>query len=311
MKRTSIPLVLAPMAGVGDRAFREICREAGADGVTTEMISAKAFSFHDKKTLLLAEISAEEAPCSLQLFGHEPETVAEAAGFFSRSGRFAAIDLNFGCPVHKITSSGDGSALLKTPALLYEIAARCVEKSAVPVTAKIRIGWDREHINAPEIARLLEKAGVARIAVHGRTKEDLYRPGTVNTGAIRAAAEAVSIPVFANGDVKDAASAEKMLRETGAAGLMIGRGALGSPWIFSGIRAALQGEETTEPDRLFWMRRHVEKAFFYKPRGAGAELRTHFAHYLKGFRGAARLREAVSRAVSKEDYFALIEEIRA
>ena len=310
MKTSAFTLTLAPMAGVGDRAFREICRELGADAVTTEMISAKAFSFHDRKTLALAEVSPGEAPVSLQLFGHEPEIVAEAAAYFSRLGVYRAIDLNFGCPVHKITAAGDGSALLKDPALLYEIAARCADRSAVPVTAKIRVGWDREHINAGEIARLLEKAGVSSIAVHGRTKADLYRPGTVDENAIKEAVEAVSIPVFANGDIKDGESAEKMLKNTGAAGLMIGRAALGAPWIFSEIRAALEKKEAPVIDRADWMRRHVKMAFLYKPHAAGAELRTHFAHYLKGFHGAARLREAVSCASSLEDYFTLIDSIR-
>lgn len=300
-----IQLVLAPMAGVGDRAFREICRECGADAVTTEMISAKAFSFGDRKTRDLARTSGEEAPVSLQLFGHEPDLLARAADFFSHTGDYEAIDLNFGCPVPKVVRGGDGSALLRDPDLLYEIAARCVEASRVPVTAKIRIGWDRERINAAETARLLEQAGVARLAVHGRTREDLYRPGTVRREAIRAAVEAVSIPVFANGDVTDSASARAMLEETGAAGLMIGRAALGAPWIFSEIRAALSGVPAPETDRFAVIRRHVEKAFACKPRAAGAELRMHFAHYLKGFPGASRLRDAASRASSPRDYLDL------
>ena len=299
------------MAGVGDRAFRELCRECGADAVTTEMISAKAFSFGDKKTLALAETGGAEAPVSLQLFGHEPLLAAQAAAFFSRRGCYAAIDLNFGCPVPKVVRGGDGSALLREPDLLYEIAARTVEASAVPVTAKIRIGWDRDGVNAAETARLLEKAGVASLAVHGRTRADLYRPGTVRREAIREAVEAVKIPVIANGDVVDADSARAMLAETGAAGLMIGRAALGAPWIFSEIRAALTGKEFPAPCRGEVMRRHVEKAFSYKPRAAGAELRLHFAHYLKGFPGAAGLRDEASRAVTPEDYFSLIERMEA
>ncbi len=310
MKQTLF-LSLAPMAGVGDRAFRELCRECGADAVTTEMISAKAFSFGDKKTLALAEAGAAEAPVSLQLFGHEPDLLAKAASFFSRRGIYAAIDLNFGCPVPKVVRGGDGSALLREPDLLYEIAARTVEASAVPVTAKIRIGWDKDGVNVAETARLLEKAGVASLAVHGRTRADLYRPGAVRREAIREAVEAVKIPVIANGDVTDAASARAMLAETGAAGLMIGRAALGAPWVFSLIRAALTGKEIPAPDRSGVMRRHVEKAFFYKPRAAGAELRLHFAHYLKGFPGAAGLRDEASRAVTPEDYFSLIERMEA
>lgn len=305
-----IPLSLAPMAGVGDRAFREVCKLCGADMVTTEMISAKAFSFSDKKTLLLADTGSEEAPISLQLFGHEPHLLAEAAAYFSKGNLFAAIDLNFGCPVPKIVRGGDGSALMKDSALCYEIAARVVESASVPVTAKLRAGWDEQSLNAPLIAEKLEKAGVARLAVHGRTRADLYAPGTVKKEIIREVVHAVHLPVIANGDIRDGESALAMLRETGCAGLMIGRGALGAPWIFAELRAALTGNQMPKIDRKAIIRTHLEKAFFYKPHAAGREMRMHMAHYCKGFRGAARERERASHCTAMVDYLSLLEDLQ-
>lgn len=299
-------LALAPMAGAGDRAFRETCGLFGVDLFCTEMISAKAVHFGDKKTVSLAETGAEERPIAIQLFGSDPEIVAEAASKLGTKDRCDRIDLNFGCPVPKIVNNGDGSALMKNPALCYEITRAVVEASSLPVTVKIRAGWDGENLNAPEVAALCEKAGAIGIAVHGRTRADFYRDGTMRPEVIRAVKEAVSVPVLANGDVKDGESALRLLEQTRCDGLMIGRGAVGSPWVFAEVRAALEGKAMPLIDRKEAIRHHVDLAFRYKPFLAGRELRTHMAHYMKGFRGAAALRDKVSHAEKKEEYLELL-----
>ena len=299
-------LALAPMAGAGDRAFRESCARFGVDLFCTEMISAKAVHFGDRKTASLAETGAEERPIAIQLFGSDPQIMAEAAQKLGTKDRCDGIDLNFGCPVPKIVNNGEGSALMKNPKLCYEITRAVVEASVLPVTVKIRAGWDGEHLNAPEIAALCEKAGASGIAVHGRTRMDFYRDGTVRPEVIRAVKEAVSVPVIANGDVRDGESALRLLEATGCDGLMIGRGAVGSPWVFAEVRAALEGKEFPEIDRRAAIRYHIELAFRYKPQAAGRELRTHMAQYMKGFRGAAALRDRVSHAETKEEYLELL-----
>ncbi len=309
MKNISTELFLAPMAGAGDRAFRETCALFGVDGFYTEMISAKAVHFGDKKTALLAEVGEIERPMSLQIFGSDPEIMAEAAAKLGKKEKIDWIDLNFGCPVPKIAGNGDGSALMRTPQKIFDITKAVVEASRLPVSVKIRAGWNQNEINAPEIAVLCEKAGAKRIAVHGRTREDLYRDGTVKREVIAAVKKAVSIPVIANGDVKDGESALRMLDETKCDGLMIGRGAIGAPWVFSEIRAALEGKEKPRIDRKEGMRYHLELAFRYKPQVAAKEMRMHFSHYLKGFRGAATLRNRASAAESFEDYLTLLKEL--
>lgn len=295
------------MAGAGDRAFRETCALFGADGFTTEMISAKAVHFGDKKTFLLAETGMTERPIRLQLFGSDPDIMAEAAEKLGTRERCDGIDLNFGCPVPKIAGNGDGSALMREPQKIFDITKAVSQAVDLPVSVKIRAGWDKEHINAPEVAVLCERAGAKSIAVHGRTREDLYREGTVRLDVIAAVKRAVGIPVIGNGDVKDGESALKMLEETGCDGLMIGRAAIGAPWIFSEIRAALEGKIPAETDKKAAIRHHLDLAFCYKPEVAAKEMRMHFSHYLKGFRGAAVLRERASRAESLEEYLHLLE----
>ncbi len=308
-KSSSIPLYLAPMAGAGDRAFRESCAAFGVDFFCTEMISSKATLFGDRKTALLAEIGPEERPCALQLFGSDPEGVARAAAILAERHRPDGIDLNFGCPVPKIAGNGDGSALMKTPQKCFEIVRECVMAVSVPVSVKIRAGWDEESLNAVEVALLCEKAGAARIAVHARCRSDFYRDGTVRPEICRAVKESVSVPVIANGDIRDAESAERMLELTRCDGLMIGRAAIGAPWVFAEIRAGLAGRAMPEIDKKAVIRRHLSLAFAYKPEAAGREMRMHMAHYLKGFRGAARYREAAGRAVTMQDYLTLIESL--
>ena len=306
MKQTTFPLYLAPMAGAGDRAFRETCGEFGVDYYCTEMISAKAVHFGDKKTASLAEIGPDERPIAIQLFGSEPEFLAQASVKLCTPGKFDRVDINFGCPVPKIVNNGEGSALMKNPALCYDIVRAVVEASPIPVSVKIRAGWDGENLNAPEVAQLCEKAGAVSIAVHGRTRMDFYRDGTMRPEVIKKVKETVSIPVIANGDVKDGESALRLLEETGCDGLMIGRASVGAPWVFAQIRAALIGEKEPEICKKEVILRHVRRAFCYKPVTAGREMRMHMAQYLKGFRGAAALRDRASHATTLSDYEELI-----
>ena len=235
---------LAPMAGVADRAFRHMCKKYGADGVVTEMISSKATVFEDKKTKELARIDDFERPCALQLFGSEPETMARAANLcmeFSPD----IIDINMGCPGHKVVPSGDGSALMKNPALAYEIMKAVVDAvgEKIPVTVKIRRGFDKDHINAVEIALLAQKAGVDAVFVHARTREQMYAP-PCEYSTIKDVKEAVSIPVIGNGDIYCAQDAARMISETGCDGVMIGRGALGNPYLFAQVKHYLKTGET-------------------------------------------------------------------
>ncbi len=307
MEKNDCKLYLAPMAGAGDRAFRETCALFGVDFFCTEMISAKAVHFGDKKTALLAETGEEERPIALQLFGSDPDIMAEAAEKFSKENNIDGIDLNFGCPVPKIVNNGEGSALMKSPDKCYEITKAVCTASHLPVSVKIRAGWDENSLNAPHIAALCEKAGAKKIAVHGRTRVDFYRDGTMRPDVIREVKRAVSVPVIANGDVVDGESALRLLEKTCCDGLMIGRGAVGAPWIFALVRAYLAGKEIPKIDKKDIIRHHIDLAFLYKPEAAGREMRMHMAQYLKGFRGAASLRDKASHALTKEDYYALVD----
>ena len=303
---------LAPMAGVADRAFRHMCKKYGADGVVTEMISSKATVFEDKKTKELARIDDFERPCALQLFGSEPETMARAASLcmeFSPD----IIDINMGCPVHKVVSSGDGSALMKNPALAYEIMKAVVdavgEKS--PVTVKIRRGFDKDHISAVEIALLAQKAGVDAVFVHARTREQMYAP-PCEYSTIKDVKEAVSIPVIGNGDIYCAQDAARMISETGCDGVMIGRGALGNPYLFAQVKHYLKTGETlafqSAKDRLEDIKEHMSLLVADKGEAvAAAECRKHLAWYIKGVRGAAALRDEINRTENVEKTIRLIE----
>lgn len=302
-------IILAPMAGVTDYSFRRLAREFGVDYCVSEMVSSKAMHFKDKKTAELAEIKNDDTPLGIQIFGHEPEIMAEAAYLLS-SGTYehaknnnipAFIDINMGCPVKKIVTSGDGSALLKNPTLCGEIIKRVVEKSLVPVTVKIRAGWDADSINCVEIAKIAEQSGAYAICVHGRTREQMYEP-YANWDYIRQVKEAVSIPVIGNGDIFTGKDAKDMLEQTGADSVMIGRGAMGNPFIFEEIKCYFDKKSYTPPsifEKINVSRRHLSMLVSEKGEDiAVREARKHIAWYLKGERGSASVRNEVNSATS-------------
>lgn len=287
---------LAPMAGVADRAFRELCIEFGASYVVTEMVSSKGLTMHDRKSDTLMLLGETEKPAAVQIFGNVPETMADAAKKAAQTG-CCAIDINMGCPAPKIAGNGGGSALMKEPVLAAKITEAVVKAVDLPVTVKFRSGWDENSINAVEFAKMQEKAGASVLTVHGRTKKQMYAP-PVNIDIIRQVKEAVSIPVIGNGDIVDALSAEKMYNSTGCDFIMVGRGALGAPWVFSQINEYFKsGNIIPEPpieERMSIMIRHIEKLCEYKGKYVGMrEARKHSGWYIKGIRGAAALRQEI------------------
>ena len=295
---------LAPLAGVADRAFRELCRGYGAAYTVCEMASAKGISLGDKKSAELLSITETERPAGSQIFGNSPETMAIAAKkALEYNPDF--IDINMGCPAPKVASSGGGALLMKDPVLAASIVKAVAEVSTVPVTVKMRSGWDDNNINAVELAKRCEDAGAAAITVHGRTKVQMYAP-PVNTDIIRQVKQAVSIPVIGNGDVVDGLSAAKLMEETGCDMVMVGRGALGRPWVFSQINAYLD-HEVILPDppvveRMRVMLKHIEALCQYKGERVGIrEARKHAAWYTKGLHGAANYRARIGLISSIEE----------
>lgn len=301
LKKTA---ALAPMAGVADRAFREICRGFGACYTVGEMASAKGMHYSDKKTKALLEIGEKERPAAVQIFGDEPPLIAEAV---KKAMEFSpdAIDLNMGCPAPKIAGNGGGSALMKNPLLAGHICEAAVKASPVPVTVKFRKGWDQEHVNAVEFARMLEGSGASALTIHGRTREQFYAP-PVDLDIIAAVKAAVSIPVIGNGDCSNLQSVIHMYEYTKCDLVMIGRGALGNPWIFQQIDAYFaRGEILPAPsleERMAVMVRQMELACRYKAEGqAMREARKHAAWYIKGIRGAAGFRKESGTLSTLED----------
>ena len=295
---------LAPLAGVADRAFRELCRGYGAAYTVCEMASAKGISLGDKKSAELLSITETERPAGSQIFGNSPETMAIAAQkALEYNPDF--IDINMGCPAPKVASSGGGALLMKNPILAAEIVKAVAEVSTVPVTVKMRSGWDDNNINAVELAKRCEDAGASAITVHGRTKVQMYAP-PVNTDIIRQVKQAVSIPVIGNGDVIDGISAARLIEETGCDMVMVGRGALGRPWVFSQINAYLD-HEVILPDppvveRMRVMLKHIEALCEYKGERVGIrEARKHAAWYTKGLHGAANYRARIGLISSIEE----------
>ena len=321
-------LALAPLAGVSDRAFRRVCRACGADFTVSEMVSAKALCYEQKKKSVkersvsgqLASVMREELPMAVQIFGSEPDFMAEAARMIEANEYVgcmsevppSAIDINMGCPVKKVTGNGEGSALLKNPQLIGEIVTAVVKAVSIPVTVKIRAGWDSNSINAPEVAGIIEASGASMITVHARTREQMYEPG-VDRSVIKAVKEAVSIPVLGNGDIYTAADALSMMDETGCDGVMIARGAMGNPWIFSEIRAALEGKEYTPPpaaQRFEVALTQVQEMIAEKGERVGiAEAKKHLAWYCHGMEGAAAARGRLMQAASYDELAAILREM--
>ena len=305
-------VMLAPMAGATDHAMRRICRDHGLSYAVTEMVSAKAMDHGDKKTWRLAMIRPDDPPLAVQIFGSDPDSMARAAvslvDTYGKNGTSspAAIDINMGCPVPKIVKNGDGSALMKDPALAGKIIAACVrtlEGTGVPVTVKIRAGWESNR-NAVEIARIAQDAGASLIVVHGRTREQMYSP-PVDKDIIAEVKAAVDIPVIGNGDIRSFADAESMVASTGCDGIAVGRGALGNPWIFEEINARAAGEEWTPPsygERIAEAERHVRLLVEDKGVHIGVmESRKHLGWYIHGMRGAPAVRDRIMRAETLDD----------
>ena len=319
-------LILAPMAGAADASFRAVCRTQGAEYTVSEMLSAKALCYEqlstkkaDKthKTANIARITPPEAPCSVQIFGSEPDFMARAAALLE-SGEYRgaddgrllpiAIDINMGCPVHKVVSNGEGSALMKNLPLAGEIISAVRRAIKIPLTVKFRAGWDSEHINAVELAKIAEANGADAVCVHGRTREQMYAPGA-DWEIIGQVKNAIKIPVIGNGDVFCAEDAVKMIKQTGCDGVAVARGALGNPWLFREIACALDGIEYVSPtdaERLQLALDHAKDMIARKGERVGlAEARPHMARYTRGIHGSATARDAIMKAESID----IIEEI--
>ena len=308
-------LMLAPMAGVTDASFRAVCRSLGAEYTVSEMVCAKAMCYEQRKKSgsdesksgAIATVLKEELPMAVQIFGSEPEYMAEATEMIEKcsyrgcksEAAPTAIDINMGCPVKKITSNGEGSALMKNPELCGKIVEAVKKATSLPVTVKIRAGWDKDTINAPEVAKIVESAGASLICVHARTKEQLYAPG-VDLSVIANVKKSVSVPVIGNGDVYSPEDAERMLNETGCDGIMIGRGALGNPWLFSAIRAQMSSVEYSYPEtaeRIALAKKLLFMMIADKGERVGsAEAKKQIAWFIRDVKGAAAYRADVMKA---------------
>ncbi len=302
-------VVLAPMAGVTDRAYREICMEYGADMCFTEMVSTKGLFYNDKKTASLLEVSDKEQPVYAQIFGHEPEIFSKVA---SKAASFGAvgIDINCGCPANKIIGNSDGGSLMKNPQLVYDIVCAVKENCDLPVSVKIRKGWDDDSVNAVDVAKLAEKAGASHITVHGRTVRQEYR-GTADYSIIKDVADAVNIPVIGNGDIKSPYDAKRMLDETGCDAVMIGRGILGNPFLLKRVKHYLKFKEILpEPSKdeiIEAALKHISKIVEYKGEYVGIrEARKHAIWYIKGMKNSVAVKNMLTSAKTFDEMKVLL-----
>ncbi|MBC8015731.1 MAG: tRNA dihydrouridine synthase DusB [Sporomusaceae bacterium] len=307
------PVILAPMAGVTDLPFRLLAKEMDCGLVYSEMVSDKGLLYKNCHTLDMLKIDERERPVAMQIFGSDPTSMASAAQLVEQAGT-NIVDINMGCPTPKIVKNGSGAALMCQPDLAYRIMKSVVEAVNIPVTVKIRKGWNHTSINAVEMAKLAEKAGIAAIAVHGRTREQFYS-GEADWEIIRQVKDSVGIPVIGNGDIRSPYDAQKMLAETGCDGLMIGRGAQGNPWIFRQVARYLATGEVVPPptteERLLLMLRHLDMLIEHKGEYLGIrEMRRHGAWYTKGLHHSSELRLKFNSAVCKEDFVGVLDEFR-